>query len=267
MPVTVNDIKSALVKLGLVPGDIVLVHSSLKSFGTVERGAHSVITAFKEVISESGTLVMPTLSSRNFERAYQDWSLDRPSDTGLITETFRTQPGSLRSDQATHSVSAWGAHATYITGSHTSYGPRYGVFGDFAFSHSSPWQRMYDLRGKVVFIGIDMMYNTFKHFVEYRIIEKKLYSFHNEARRERLREVIQDFFRHGTDSGMWPYYDSRAMQEELNRLGLVSKAECGGSLLICSPIRQMVDATDELLMRDREKWFSAEFIKWLDEAE
>ena len=84
MSVTLNDIEKALTELGVAQGDIVLVHSSLKSFGTVEGGPETVIQAFKNVITEQGTLVMPTLSQKNFRNAIEDWHMDRPSDVGLV---------------------------------------------------------------------------------------------------------------------------------------------------------------------------------------
>jgi aminoglycoside 3-N-acetyltransferase len=42
-----------------------LLHSSLKSIGYVEGGAQTVIEAILDVISSSGTLVVPTYSMRS----------------------------------------------------------------------------------------------------------------------------------------------------------------------------------------------------------
>jgi aminoglycoside 3-N-acetyltransferase len=49
----VNGVK----ELGLEKGDVVLVHSSFKSFGGVEGGPQTVIDALLEVLGEEGTLV------------------------------------------------------------------------------------------------------------------------------------------------------------------------------------------------------------------
>ena len=57
-----NDIVNGLRSVGLEAGQNVVVHSSLKSFGRVEGGAAAVIDALEEVITPSGTLVMPTFS-------------------------------------------------------------------------------------------------------------------------------------------------------------------------------------------------------------
>jgi len=127
--VTKNDILKTLTELGIKNGDLVHFHSSLKSMGHVEGGPDAVIDAFLEAVGPEGTVAVPTLSQKNFERAYEDWTLDRPSDVGLITETFRLRKEAKRSDQATHSVAAIGRLAEYITADHGRSGLRRGIFG------------------------------------------------------------------------------------------------------------------------------------------
>ncbi len=157
--VTAEILRGSLEALGVKAGDLVLVHSSLSSFGYVEGGADTVIDAFLTLLTPDGTLVMPTLSQKSFESALEDWSMDRPSDVGLITETFRKRPGVLRSDQETHSVCASGKLAYELTREHKGYGPRFGPYSEWAFSESSPWQKMYEHHAKVVFLGVDLYYD------------------------------------------------------------------------------------------------------------
>ena len=65
-------------------------------------------------------------------------------------------------------------------------------------------------------------------------------------------------------NGIWPYYNSEPMQDELERLGLVSKTQCGEATIICSPIHEMVDTSDRLLHSEPEKWFSQKSsVDWL----
>jgi len=105
----------ALACFGIEKDSILLVHSSLKALGQIEGGAQTVIAALEETVCD-GTLVMPTLSQQNWETVFEDWHMDRPSDVGYITECFRKQKGSLRSDDPTHSVAARGKHAARIVG-------------------------------------------------------------------------------------------------------------------------------------------------------
>jgi aminoglycoside 3-N-acetyltransferase len=57
-----GDIVDGLRNLGVRPGDKLLVHSSLSSFGHVEGGAEAVIDALIEAVSPGGTVLVPTLT-------------------------------------------------------------------------------------------------------------------------------------------------------------------------------------------------------------
>ena len=98
--VTRDDVKQAALAAGVCPGDILLVHSSFKSLGPVEGGAETVIAGLLDALGESGTLVLPTFVQKDFANAYNTWHINKPSDTGYLTEYFRKLPGVLRSDQS-----------------------------------------------------------------------------------------------------------------------------------------------------------------------
>ena len=55
------EIIGSLRAMGIVPGDTVMLHSSLKSLGYVEGGPTAVLEALHEAISPGGTLVVPFL--------------------------------------------------------------------------------------------------------------------------------------------------------------------------------------------------------------
>lgn len=267
MNVTRADIKKAVEELGIGKGDIVLVHSSMKSLGYVEGGPTAVIEGFLDAIGGEGTLVMPTLSQKDFANSYRDWHMDRPSDVGLLTETFRKYPGALRSDQATHSVAAYGALARELTEGHTAYGPRFGAFGDYAFSHSSPWQKMYDRHAKVVFIGVNMRYNTFKHMAEYEFIEEKLQQIEGLPGAAALKNKLQHFDeKDNFCPGVWPYVAGLRLHDAYQEKGLVTKAVCGEAQLTCLPAQECVDFVRGLLEQDTAEWVSEEVLAWLDEV-
>ncbi len=268
MNVTRNDVKEAVEALGISLGDVVLVHSSMKSLGFVEGGPESVIQGFLDAIGSKGTLVMPTLSQKNFENAYRDWNMDRPSDVGLLTEVFRKFPEALRSDQATHSVAAVGALAREITEGHTAFGPRFGAFGDYAFSYSSPWQKMYDKHAKVVFIGVSMRYNTFKHFAEYCFVEKILRKIEGLPGGEELKDRVRHFSPDGiSKEGIWPFLAGVRLHDAYIEAGLVKSAMCGEAELLSMPVHECVDFIISLLDKEPEKWVSEEVQAWLQDVE
>ena len=83
--------------LGLKPGMHVMVHSSLSSFGHVEGGADTVIDALMEILTPSGTLMMPTFNHNACYDAGQLFDVrTTPTINGIIPETFRRREGVLR---------------------------------------------------------------------------------------------------------------------------------------------------------------------------
>jgi len=263
--VTKNDILKTLTELGIKNGDLVHFHSSLKSMGHVEGGPDAVIDAFLEAVGPEGTVAVPTLSQKNFERAYEDWTLDRPSDVGLITETFRLRKEAKRSDQATHSVAAIGRLAEYITADHGRSGLRKGIFGDTPFAVSSPWQKYHELNAKLVFVGVTMRYNTFKHYIEYRVAEDKLGAVKDKAAYDELSAHLRVYGNGGV--GIWPFYDSLKLQGALEEAGLAKKAPCGDTEYICANAADVYDFARDIFEREPENWFGAEALEWIKQCE
>ncbi|HOJ12760.1 MAG TPA: AAC(3) family N-acetyltransferase [Clostridiales bacterium] len=155
--ITYNDILNGLKRLNLPENPILLVHSSMKSFGYVEGGPETVIKALIDTCGNKGTLVMPTLTFASINEAepFFDAS-ETPSGTGLITEVFRKMPDARRSLHLFSSAAALGEKAEYITSYHddTPCGP------------GTPYQKIIELEGYVLFIGAGFGSNTLFHVAE-----------------------------------------------------------------------------------------------------
>lgn len=150
---------TALAQLGIRPGQVLLVHSSLRSLGPVEGGAATVIDALRTVVGPEGTLLLPALSYRTVTRAEPYYShRSTPSCVGVLAETFRTLPGVVRSVHPTHSVCGIGARAVELTADHhrdrTPVGPH------------SPFRRLAEVGGSILMLGCGLRPNTFMHGVE-----------------------------------------------------------------------------------------------------
>lgn len=257
-----HDIIIGLKSLGLSPGDIVMVHSSLSSMGYVVGGADTVIDAFLEVIGPTGTLVMPTLCQKDKERRFQTWNIaTSPSDVGRITETFRLRPGVIRSDHATHSVAAFGPRAIEITSGHKTAWGRPGPWGEAAFGHGSPWEKFYELNVRYVFLGVTMRVNTMRHFIQSRIVEDCLNTAPPE-RQQALRARIQGWY----TPGVWPNYDDTKMEAILNMLGLIKVVKIGAADVMMLQARDLVDRSRRILESDPERWFPEDFLAWYREC-
>lgn len=258
--VTKQDIVKSFKDLGIKTTDTLLVHSSLKSLGHVDGGAQTVIDALMEVVCD-GTLVFPTLRQRNFQDAYKDWDVNNtPSDVGLITETFRKMPGTVRSNQETHSVAAIGKHAKYLTEAHSEGKPRYGSFGDYAFGHNSPWERMYELGAKVVFIGVNMLYNTFKHYVEQKNCNDILDALSGETREKALSEIQ----RWQSGGPVWFGHSALKVQEFLTEKGYIHYGKCGDATLTMYKVAEYVPIMQKELYENPYFWLNDLGAVWVD---
>lgn len=178
-PITVDSLIRDLKNLGLKAGDVVLVHASMSSLGWVCGGAVAVILALEALLGPQGTLVMPTHSGENSDPANWSnppvpeswWQTIRESmpayDAGLtptrgmgkLPETFRRQSGVLRSDHPQLSFAAWGQYAEQITRDHTLLSE---------MGENSPLERIYELNGKVLLLGVGFGNNTSFHLAEHR---------------------------------------------------------------------------------------------------
>ena len=270
--VTKNDISKVCNDLGLKKTDTIIIHSSMKSFGYVEGGPNTVIEGFREYLSE-GTLCFPALRQKDFGKAYKDWDINNtPSDVGFLSESFRKYPGVLRSDQETHSVTAIGKNAEYITSGHRGGRKRVCLYGDYAFSYTSPWQRIYDLGGKVVFIGVSMKVNTMKHFVESSVVTDILDSIDDEVIRAEAYAEVSNCFAvpprgstpSGRPAGFWFWYDGYKMQEHFEALGLLTEAKCGDATITVIDAKAFVEEWYCQLRYHYEDWvMDEELLAWL----
>jgi aminoglycoside 3-N-acetyltransferase len=151
--------------LGLEPGDNVLVHSSLKRIGYVEKGPKTVLEALFEAVSPGGTIVLPTytvIGGSILETCQiPDYIFDpRTLGTrlGRLPEELLRFPGVERSIHPTHSVGALGRQARYLTEAHH--------LAESTFGKGSPWERLIEIGGKVMGIGIPMAPGGLYHALE-----------------------------------------------------------------------------------------------------
>ena len=146
-------------RLGVGVGSKLLVHSSLSSMGRVTGGTETVIQGLINALGQEGTLLLPALSYRHVDLDHPVFSLmDTPSNVGAIPEYFRTRPGTHRSIHPTHSVCGVGPLAESILREHH--------LDDTPCGKRSPYRRLKDLGGQILFLGCGLRPNTSMHAVE-----------------------------------------------------------------------------------------------------
>ncbi len=154
------DILEGLRALGIDRGALLMVHSSMRSFGKVIGGAEAVIAALQELVGSEGIIAMPAFTDteegsphppfRAEESPVEKW-------VGILPEIFRRQPGVWRSGHPTHSVCAWGEKAQEFLDSENP--------AD-VFAPTGPWRKLLDRDGKLLFLGEAIGGNTYLHALE-----------------------------------------------------------------------------------------------------
>lgn len=248
-PVTIVSLVNDFRRLGVQPGMVLLVHSSLSSLGWVCGGPVAVILALEGVLGPEGTLIMPTHSTgltdpddwanppvpaewrdtiRETMPAY-DPNLTPTRGMGAIPECFRKQPGVKRSNHPHASFAAWGKHTNTIINNH-------GL--TFGLGEQSPLAHIYDLDGSILLLGVGHSNNTSLHLAEYRA------SFESKRIIKSHGPVMQG------NQRIWAtFYDVDINSEDFHRLGadftadtgLIQQGPVGNTTAFLMPQRAIVD--------------------------
>lgn len=225
-------------ELGVRPGSVLLVHSSFKSMNTPGLQPQDVIDGLLEALGENGTLVLPSLSYESVgPRASMTFDVrNTPSCVGFLPEYFRTQvPGVRRSMCPTHSCCAIGYYRDAVVGGHQ--------LDDTPAGPNSPFHRVMELDGSILFLGCGDNCNTSMHAVEelsrpdylfgdcvtYTMIKEDGTSYEQPCYRHDFRGVEQNYRR----------LEELLVKDEL-RKGNILQAHC--DLIRAVPMWEKADA-------------------------
>lgn len=155
------DIETGLRALGITRGMAVEVHSSLSSFGWVNGGAESVISALINAVGPEGSLVMsaypltPPLVLTEADKSrgivakvrFLDPDSDERTGMGVIVDTFRRRPDVV-TGPGFHRVCAWGRDVE---------------------QHSQGYQYLLDHGGYALLLGVDIHRLSSMHYAEGKV--------------------------------------------------------------------------------------------------
>lgn len=172
-----EDLIRGFKEIGVKEGQQIIVHTSLRSLGFVCGGAQIVIEALLEAVGKEGTIMMPTQSWKNldpdsgvhWEEPKEWWQAIRdnwpaydkditPTNTmGAVAEMFRKWPEAKRSDHPARSFAALGKNADFLIKDHDL---------SNIFGKNSPIEKLYQLNGYVLQIGVGYDKNTSIHLAD-----------------------------------------------------------------------------------------------------
>ena len=170
-------IAADLRRLGLVAGDIVMVHASVRSVGPVIGGPDEIHLAVEEAVSPGGTVMMLAGCPDGYDDvgrghlsaaeeaellahlpAFDPFAMRAARDNGTLAEFFRSWPGTIPSDHACARVAARGARADWLVADHP---------WNHGFGRGTPFEKLVAARGKVLMLGADHDTATILHHAEH----------------------------------------------------------------------------------------------------
>lgn len=152
-----EQLEKDLRQLGLISGDMVYVHTSLRAIGKIDGGADTLINAFLNVLGPNGTIAVPTHTLSFVGLGKPPHTPDTPTMLGTFPEVLRKRPEAQRSGHASHATAAIGKHAKTLTENHDPCN---------ALGIHSPIYRLWQMNGKILLLGVTHKVNTSIHLAE-----------------------------------------------------------------------------------------------------
>lgn len=153
-------LKEQLKKLGILPTDTVVIHTSMRAIGETEDGPNGVIDAFCGYLTE-GMLIIPTHTWHTVTPENPVYDVrTTPSGLGIIPAMAAFRKDGVRSLHPTHSMWIHGKGAEeYIRGEEKATSPT---------PVGYCWDKLGEANAKILLIGVDNTKNTFIHSIDER---------------------------------------------------------------------------------------------------
>lgn len=237
----------ALHRVGVARGDVLIVHSAFTPFLGFRGSPKDAIDAMLDALGPSGTLLMPSLPYTGSTAKYLDsnpsFDVKRtPSRMGILTEVFRRRPGVIRSLNPSHPLLGLGADASTILRDHDLCLKPCGA--------GSPFERLLDHHGKMLFFAAPLNTMTFVHHLEDRYAAELPLHLYEEVPRTVTVTDDEGKTRHATVFVFNPAA-SRArnvshLLAELHASGSISSVRIGATRLRLIEVRDAVKAAEAL---------------------
>jgi len=215
-------IHEQLFSLGISPGDVILMHSSMKALKT-DLTPENFLTVLMQALTDEGTLLLPALTyeSVTAEQPYFSVTESEPC-VGLLPRTFMKMDGVVRSIHPTHSVFARGSKADMLTCRH--------IIDNTPVGANSPFMLLPEYGGKILFIGDILHSCTMMHGIEEIVNapylmndDMTLYTLKNAA-----GDIIKkNYYTHNFNGWNQKYTRIRSILKHPDiRVGTVCSADC-----------------------------------------
>ncbi len=159
-------LKKALKEVGIARGDTLMVHSAYSRFSGFTGSPVDIIEALIEVVGEQGNVLMVSMPYRSSTAAYLKnnpvFDVQKtPSQMGIISEVFRKRRDVARSANPSHPLLVWGNQQADLINDHENC--------LYPCGPGSPFEKLHQLKGKILFFDVPFNTFTFIHYIEHLI--------------------------------------------------------------------------------------------------
>jgi aminoglycoside 3-N-acetyltransferase len=163
--------------LGLKPGDLVMLHASIRAVGKTLGGPDQTHQAVIDTIGSNGTLMMYVGCEPEYEAVgrgqlpqqeeklllekcpvFDAKTARARRDYGILAEFFCSWPGVICSENPGARIAAFGKNADYYVLNHPL---------DYGYGPGSPLAKLYENEGKLLLLGSDLDQVTLLHYAEH----------------------------------------------------------------------------------------------------
>jgi aminopeptidase-like protein/aminoglycoside N3'-acetyltransferase len=250
---TKDELKRALISVGIQKGDIVFCHLGMSKLGTPKeiyegKSKFDVIyEAITETIGPQGTLLTPTFSYSFCKGEIFD-PLETPSDVGYFGEALRKMKGAKRSLDPIFSVAGIGPKVDELLDD----------LPNDCYGKDCVYDRLRQRNAKLCNIGVDLFYTSLDHHTEqmaggvpHRFL--KLFSGYIKKYGKLVKENWIYMVRIWGDFSN-PAFDK--LEPDASKLNLCRSANVGLGRIICARFQDLYDLYRSKLAED--PWYLAQ---------
>ena len=242
-----QELIGGLRKLGIAPGDSVMLHSAFEQRRGFRGSIDELITVFLEAVGKNGNLLMVSMPYRSSSLQYMSkrkaFDVGRtPSAAGLVSEFFRRRSGVVRSLNPSHPILACGPRADWFVSGHEQC--------LYPCGPGSPFDKLLQSGGKVAFFNVTFDVFTFFHFLEHSIQAQLAFPLYHPEIFD-VSVIDRNGQRHSVKTAVFSRETIARRRFEvldawLNRHKLIKRVRVGSSVLLMVELRAVVAAVEQM---------------------
>ena len=239
-------------RLGVVPGDAVMLHSAFEPHHGFRGTIDGLIDVFVEAVGPNGHLLMVSLPYRSSSLAYlqsgRRFDVRRtPSMMGMVSEIFRRRASVLRSVHPTHPTLAFGPQADRFVAAHPQC--------RYPCGPGSPFDELARAGGKVLFFNAAFGNFTFFHWLEHLVREQLPFALYTEAP---FDVTVIDAEGNSRNVTTYVFNESairrrrfEVFEDAMRERGAIRTCHVGNSYLLAVDLKDAIACTQDMLRAGR----------------